>query len=402
VGFAYDVFGNGKTAIRGGFGIVYNERERVMLLDVAQTPPIQYTPILYYGSFSNLLQNSGNLSPSSTAGLSVTGKVPTVYNFSIGIQRDIGYKTVLDVAYVGALGRHLLQERNINTLPYGAHFLASNLDSTTGRPLPDTFLVPYSGYSSIQIDEFASTSNYHSMQVQLNRRFTRGLQFGASWTWSKSMDYVSNDFAAVSAIVSPRVWNYGKSDFDRTHIVQVNWTWDIPAATKLVKSRIVGVIADHWQLSGIASFISGAPSGVSFTALNGVDIPGGGDGVRPLVLSNPILDKSERSLTRYFNTSVFGVPAVGTAGNAPRDVFRGPGTNNFDMSIFKNIPVFRERARFQLRFEAYNAFNHTQFSGVNTAATFNTATGQQTNAAFGTVTSARGARVGQVSARFIF
>lgn len=401
-GFAYDLFGNGKTALRGGFGIVYNERERVLLLDVAQTPPIQYTPIIYYGSFSNLLQSSGNLSPSSTGGLALPGDVPTVYNYSIGIQREIGFKTVLDVAYVGALGRHLLQERNLNTLPYGTHFLASSQDSTTGKPLPDTYLEPYSGYSSIQYDEFASSSNYHSMQVQLNRRFAHGLQLGGSWTWSKSMDFVSNDFAAVAVVTPIRIWNYGKSDFDRTHVVQINWTWDIPAATKLVKNAVVGAIADHWQLSGIASFISGAPTGVSFTALNGVDIPGGGDGVRPVVLSNPILSKGQRTLTQYFQTNAFGVPAVGTYGNAPRDVFRGPGINNFDMSIFKNIPVFKERAHFQLRFEAYNTFNHTQFSGVNSSATFNTATGQQTNAAFGSVTAARTARVGQASLRVTF
>jgi hypothetical protein len=401
-GFAYDLFGNGKTALRGGFGVVYNERERVLLLDVAQTPPIQYTPIIYYGTFNNLLQNSGTLSPSSTAGLSLTGKVPTVYNYSFGVQRELGWKTVLDVAYVGALGRHLLQERNINTLPYGTHFLASSQDATNGRPLPDTFLAPYRGYSSIQIDEFASSSNYHSMQLQVNRRFARNLSLGGSWTWSKSMDLVSNDFAAVAAVTPTRIWNYGKSDFDRTHIVQVNWTWDIPAASRLVNNRVVGAVGDNWQLSGIASFISGAPTGVSFTAANGVDIPGGGDGVRPLVLSNPILPKDQRTLTQYFRTSVFAVPAVGTYGNAPRDVFRGPGINNFDMSIFKNIPVYKDRARLQLRFEAYNAFNHTQFSGVNTSAIFNTATGQQTNAAFGSVTSARGARVGQASLRFIF
>jgi hypothetical protein len=402
VGFAYDLFGNGKTALRGGIGIVYNERERVLLLDVAQTPPIQYTPINYYGSFSTLLQSSGNLSPSTTAGLSLPGKVPTVFTYSFGIQRDLGFKTVLDIAYVATLGRHLLQERNINTLPYGAHFLPSSLDSTTGKPLSDIFLAPYSGYSTIQIDEYASNSSYHSMQLQVNRRFARGLQLGSSWTWSKSMDYVSNDFAAVADVVPTKIWNYGKSDFDRTHVVQVSWTYDIPPATTLVKNAVVGAIADHWQLSGIASFISGAPSGVSFTALNGVDIPGGGDGVRPLVLSNPILSKGQRTLTQYFNTSVFGVPAVGTAGNAPRDVFRGPGINNFDMSIFKNIPVFHERARFQLRFEAYNAFNHTQFSGVNSSAVFNTVTGAQTNAAFGNVTSARTARVGQASLRVIF
>jgi hypothetical protein len=403
LGFAYDVFGNGKTAIRGGIGIVYNARERVLLNDVARTPPIQYTPTIYYSNFSSLLQNSGTITPSTTAGLDLVGKVPTVYNFSLAVQRDLGFKTVLDVAYVGALGRHLLQERNLNTLPYGTHFLPSSQDPTTGRPLSDIFLVPYPGYGpTIQYDEFASSSNYHAMQVQLNRRFARGLQLGGTWTWSKSMDFVSNDFAFVAVAAPLRAWNYGKSDFDRTHIVQINWVWDLPHATRLVKSRVVGAVADHWQLSGIASFISGAPTGISFTALGGVDIPGGGDGVRPVVLSNPILPKDQRSLTQFFRTDVFGVPAVGTFGNAPKDVFRGPGINNFDLSIFKNIPILKERARFQLRFEAYNAFNHTQFSSVNTSATFNTTTGQQTNAAFGTITGARGARVGQGSLRFIF
>jgi len=401
VGFAWDVFGNGKTAVRGGFGLVHNERERVMLLDIAQTPPIQYTPILYYSSFSSLQTSTGNLSPSSTAGLSLSGKVPSVYNFSLGIQRDLGFKTVLDVAYVGALGRHLLQERNLNTLPYGTHFLAANQDPTTGKPLPDTFLEPYLGYSSIQEDEFASNSSYHSMQVQVNRRFARGLQIGGAWTWSKSMDYVSNDFAAVADIVPIKIWNYGKSDFDRTHIVQINWLWDVPGATKLVKNKFVGAIGDHWQLSGIASFISGAPSGIGLSTTNGLDLPGGGDGVRPLVLSNPILPKGQRSILQYFNTSMFALPAIGTAGDAPRDVVRGPGTNNFDMTVFKNFPI-HDKVNVQLRFEAFNAFNHTQFSGINTTAQFNPATGQQVNAAFGNLTSARNSRVGQASLRIRF
>jgi hypothetical protein len=402
IGFAWDVFGNGKTAIRGGFGLVHNERERVMLLDIAQTPPIQYTPIVYYSSFASLLKSTGNLAPSSTAGLSLNGNVPSVYNFSLGVQRDLGFKTVLDVAYVGALGRHLLQERNLNTLPYGTHFLASSQDSTTGRPLSDVFLEPYSGYSSIQEDEFASNSSYHAMQVQVNRRFAKGLQLGGSWTWSKSMDYVSNDFAAVADIVPIKIWNYGKSDFDRTHIVQINWLYDLPGLTKLIRNnKVAGVIGDHWQLSGIASFISGSPSGIGLSTTNGLDIPGGGDGVRTLVLSNPILPKSQRSITGYFNTTVFALPAIGTPGNAPRDVVRGPGTNNFDMTVFKNFPI-KDKVNVQLRFEAYNAFNHTQFSGMNTTAQFNPTTGQQVNAAFGTLTSARGARVGQISLRASF
>ncbi len=400
-GFAYDVFGDGKTAVRGGFGIVYNTRERVLLLDVARTPPLQYTPTIYYGTFATLLQSAGTLFPVSTNGLSVAGNVPSVYNYSLGIQRSLGFNTVLDVAYVAALGRHLLALRNIATLPYGFRFLSANQDTTTGRPLPDNFLVPYRGYSSVTIEEFSTGSSYHSMQMQVNRRFARGLQFGATWTWSKSMDYGSNDWASIAQQAPRRVWNYGKSDFDRTHIVQINALWEAPKLTKLVNNKILGAIGDHWQFSGIASFVSGGPAGISLSTTTGLDIPGGGDGVRPIVLSNPILPKGERTLTRYFRPDVFAMPALGTFGNAPRDVVRGPGINNFDLSATKSIPI-REKYRFQLRFEAYNAFNHTQFSSMNTVAQFNPATGQQVNAALGTLTGARTPRTGQASLRFLF
>ena len=400
-GFAFDVFGDGKTAVRGGFGIFYNTRERVLLLDVARTPPIQYTPIVYYGAFPTLLQSPGTLFPVSTAGLSAPGDVPSVYNFSLGIQRNLGFNTVLDLAYVGALGRHLLALRNLNTLPYGFRFLPASRDYTTGRPLSDIFLAPYRGYSSVTIDEFSTGSNYNSMQLQVNRRFTRGLQFGASWTWSKSMDYGSNDWSSIAQWASRRVWNYGNSDFDRTHIVQIHALWEAPRLTRLVRNKVLGVIGDNWQLSGIASFVSGEPRGLSLTTTTGLDIPGGGDGVRPVVLASPVLPKSERSLTRFIRRDVFAMPELGSFGNAARMVFRGPGVNNFDLAVNKYIPVY-EKYRLLLRFEAYNAFNHTQFSSVNTTVQFNPATGQQVNAALGTITGARTPRVGQASLRFLF
>jgi hypothetical protein len=169
-----------------------------------------------------------------------------------------------------------------------------------------------------------------------------------------------------------------------------------------VKNPVVGALFDNWQLSGVASFISGAPSGISLSTTNGLDIPGGGDGVRTLVLSKPILAKSNRTMLQYFNTSVFAIPAIGTYGNAPRDVVRGPGINNFDMSIFKNIPIYHERVKGQLRFEAYNTFNHTQFSSMNTTAQFNPTTGAQVNAAFGNLTAARTPRIGQIAFRVTF
>jgi hypothetical protein len=402
VGFAYDVFGDGKTAVRGGFGMFYNTLERGGITwSFPTNPPVQYTPTIYYGNLNNFINSSGVLFPSSVTGMSRTGEIPTVYNYSLGIQRDIGFQTVLDVAYVGSLGRHLFQQRDVNMLPYGARFLPQNLDTTTGRPLSDVFLRPsYQGFNSVNYLENASNSSYHSLQVQANRRFSRGLQFGVSWTWSKAMDYADGDTSSVATYVNPRVWNYGKAGYDRTHNLVFNWVWDVPDASKVWRNGFSRMVLDHWQLSGIASFVSGAPTGISFSTVDGADITGGGDGARVIVTGKAALSAGDRSFTRFFDTSVFARPAVGTIGNAPKDVFRGPGINNWDLSLFKNFPV-RERASFQLRWEMYNAFNHAQFSSVDATARFD-ASGKQVNTRFGAITADRDPRRMQGSLRFTF
>ena len=401
VGFAYDVFGDGKTAIRGGAGIMYNTRERVLLLDLISNPPVQYTPTIYYSNIPTLAQTTGILFPSNSAGLSRNGDTPRAYSFSLGVQRDIGWGTVLDVAYAGTMGRNLLQLRNINTLPYGARFLPENRDptSTTGTPLPDNFFRPYPGYGNITIDEYASSSNYNSLQVQVNRRFARSLQFGGAWTWSKSLDYTSNDWGGVAQYINPRIWNYGPSDFDRRHTLTINWLYDLPKLTSVVPSRAVGWVFDNWQFSGVAMFQSGQPRAVGID-LQGRDTTGGGDGVRVDVTGPISIAKSEHTFNRFFNTDNVAMPAFGSPGNASKVQFYGPGINNFDLSFFKNFPI-KENMRVQLRWEMYNAFNHTQFSGVNSTARFNTQ-GQQINTQFGQITSARDPRVMQGSLRFQF
>jgi hypothetical protein len=316
------------------------------------------------------------------------------------VQRDIGFRTVLDVAYVGSLGRHLYQRRDLNTLPYGARFLPQNQDPTTGRPLPDNFLRPYQGFGSVGYLEPASNSSYHSLQVQANRRFSRGVQFGAAWTWSKAMNYTDGDTGTVATYAPLRVWNYGKAGHDRTHILVVNWLWDLPRASALWNNVAVRSVFDNWQVSGIASFQSGTPLGIGLSTTDAADITGGGDGARVVVLDNPILPKGERTIQRHFRTEVFARPAQGTWGNAPRDVIRGPGLNSWDISLFKNFPV-TEAARFQFRWELYNAFNHAQFQGVDTTARFDPA-GTQVNGRFGALTSTGPGRVMQGSLRFSF
>jgi hypothetical protein len=248
--------------------------------------------------------------------------------------------------------------------------------------------------------ENASTSNYHSLQVQANRRFSRGLQFGAAWTWSKAMDFTDGDTGTVARFVPIRVWNYGKAGFDRTHNLVINWVYDLPKVSGQWNNLFSRQVLDNWQLSGIASFVSGAPSGIGFSTVDGADITGGGDGARVVVTGKATLPRGDRSFYRFFNTSVFARPAVGTIGNAPKDVIRGPGINNWDISIFKNFPV-REGMNFQFRLEMYNAFNHAQFSGLDTTARFDVQ-GNQVNSRFGQIISDRDPRRMQASLRFYF
>lgn len=400
VGFAYDVFGDGKTAIRGGAGIMYNTRERVLLLDVIANPPVQYTPTIYYSNVAALAQSTGILFPGNSGGLSRNGDTPRIYSFSFGVQRELGWNTVLDVAYAGTLGRNLLQLRDINRLPYGARFHPENQDpSNPGSPLPDNFFRPFPGYGAITIDEFASSSNYNSLQVQVNRRFSRGLQFGAAWTWAKALDYASNDWGGVATYLPLRIWNYGPSDFDRPHTLAINWTYDVPRLTSVVAVRPLGWVFDNWQFAGVAMFQTGQPRSVGID-LQGRDTTGGGDGVRVDVVGPIALAKSERTFERWINTDGVRMPAFGSPGNASRVLFYGPGINNFDLTFFKNFPI-REQTTLQLRWEMYNAFNHTQFSNLNSTARFN-AQGQQINPQFGQLTSARDPRLMQVSLRFRF
>ncbi|MGH6630736.1 MAG: hypothetical protein ACREB3_13480, partial [Burkholderiales bacterium] len=253
LGFAYDVFGNGKTAVRGGFGIFYNRQNLDAVLNpFTSQAPIVETPVINFGNLSTFLNSSGLLFPQNVLGIDESGKVPSNMNFSLSVQQNIGFGTILDVAYVGALGRHLLWQRNLNSIPFGANFKPENADPTNpATPLPQAFLRPLRGYGNLNYREWAATSNYHSLQLSANRRFAESLQFGLSWTWSKSLDFNSGDTDTVSALVPVRVWNYGLSSFDRTHVLKLNWLWDLPKASG--GNRLMRRVLNDWQMSGIAS-----------------------------------------------------------------------------------------------------------------------------------------------------
>lgn len=398
-GFAWDVFGTGKTALRAGFSL---SNHLLRYEPGAAGPPLNFTPRVFHGNFDSYLASadSGVLFPEGRVrnAFDINHKSPTVMNMSIGIQQDIGWDTVVETKYVGTLGRNLQYRPDINLLPYGTRFLPENQDPTTGRPLPDNFLRPYQGIGNVDYVTGAGSSNYHSLQVQANRRFAQGMQFGLAYTFSKSMDYG----LANVAIYRPRdVWDYGKSDFDQTHILTINYTYQLPSLSqRLNDNTVVKAIFDDWQLAGITSFSSGVPLGITYSQTFGTDLVGGGDGQRVNVIADPRLHEA-RSVDKQFNTAAFSAPGFGDPGNAPKDVFRGPGINNWDLTVTKNIPIGSEARKLLFRWEFYNAFNHTQFSTVDNTARFD-ASGNQVNGRFGQATAARSARIMQGSLRFTF
>jgi hypothetical protein len=401
VGFSYDVTGDGKTAIRGGFGVFHNLRPAGgTLRTLTQQPPVQLNPSIYYGDMSTYLGAGGVTFPSDVNGWVKNVKTPVLYNFTIGVQRDVGFGTVVDVAYVGSIQRNLEQTRNINRVPPGSRLLPQNLDTTTGRPLIDNFFRPFPGFGSISLRNNDGIANYHSAQVAINRRFARGFQFGIAYTYSRVKGTANTDGQEVATYFDVRQRNFDYLNYDQPHVFVLNYTWDLPKASRLWDNRMLSAVFDNWQVSGITTLASGIPREITFSTVDAADITGGGDAGRVVLAGNPNLPRGERTAQRWFDTSVVKRPAPGDFGNASRLPVRGPGINNFDVTFFKNVPI-RGRAALQLRWEMYNVFNHPQYLDVDRAARFDAA-GNQVNARFGQAISARIPRIMQGSVRLSF
>ena len=303
---------------------------------------------------------------------------------------------------MGSLSRNLFYLYNINPIPMYAHFDPANQDPTQpGRPLPDNFLRPYKGYGNLNVYQNAGSSNYNALQVSINRRFTHGLQFGVAYTRSKTLGVSPDDTSSVSPYFATRARNYGPLSFDRPNMFVVNYMFDLLKVGKKIGWRPAGWVLDNWQVSGITSFISGSPFTPGFSTTDGQDITGSTEGPRINVTGSPYLDKGDRNFYKNFNTSVFARPALRDFGNAGLGLLYGPGTNNWDLSVSKRFPIFSEARFVQFRTEMFNAWNHTQFSGLYTTARFDTS-GAQVDPNFGAYSAARAPRLIQLSLKLIF
>jgi len=397
IGFAYDVFSNNKTILRGGFGMMHDRTQGNLIFNtVFNNPAVVQTASVSANNVVNLptLQGSfGNGVLSNVLGASRDGKVPTVYSFSLGVQHELGRDMTLDVAYVGTMSRHLVTSRDINAIPYGAAFskdvqdpnCVDNQDPAQpvfpGGVVPDVqpglqpeyaaagfnfngfctfgyhnftsaFLVPYKGYGQIAYLEFNGTSNYNSLQVSLQRRFSQGLTFGAVYTWSKSLATANSDQDTQDPFNA--LLDYRATSWDRTHVFAANYVYDLPSVTKHFGGpKWLSYVTDNYQLSGVTQFMTGTPIDLnsSFSFPPGSVTGSNQYGALPFYYS---LDDSGNPM----------LPAIGAPNRGSRDTLRTGGMQNWDMSLFKNIP-FGERYSVQLRLEAFNVFNHPNFNDKN-------------------------------------
>ena len=458
LGIAWDIRGDGKTVLRFQGGVYHAPRVGGGTTggNLVNNQPANRSFSIDYGNINNLAALTGTAitRPSTINAVEVNSHTPSIYNFTLGVQRDIGFKTVLEASYVGSFARHLGQRININDVPDGSKLGTNNIDPVTGSRKGDEFLRPYRGYGDITMVTWAGTSNYNSLQVQANRRYTRGFQAGLAYTYSKSFDYANDDSSDVFFARPYKAFNYAPSDFDQTHIFTINYIYDVPkASVHLNNNKFAAAILDNWQISGTTSYASGKPKNItvsysstaatislgqpcpvgstltSSTATTQVctpitDFTGGGINARMFMVCDPMkgdFGADSTGTPRSFNVGCFAKPfATGQIGNQPRNNVRMPSIFNNDLAFFKNIPL-GEKHSLQLRWEIYNIFNHTNFRDIDAAATWGlvvknpggsaascslsnvcTTAFQQTNTRFGAATAARTPRVMQASIRFNF
>jgi len=396
-GVAWDPMGSGRTAIRASWGtyhVAASGADRSFNFRQGG-PSFEFRQQILHGDIPTMLTATPVTNPTNVSGTNRIRQKELNYQYTVGIQQELGWGTVLDLAYVGNTSRHRAVDWNFNLLPQGIRFEESSRDTTTSSsPLGDNFLRPFVGFGNMTVTGNGGTDRYDSLQMQVNRRFTGGFEIAGSYTWQNGLQ--TGQYQQLNLVRKDR-----NTDI-QSHMLNISYVIDLPAGSKLIPGKVSRFILDNWQISGVNTFATGKPEDVSLATNDGFDFTGGGESCGVVQTGPAILPRGERGFDRWFDTSVFQRPSGrGDIGNQCQNYqFRLPGINNWDISFFKNFPVGEDK-KFQLRWEMYNALNHTQFSGVNNTARFNPA-GEQTNAQFGRVTSARQERRMQVALRFNF
>lgn len=397
VGFAYDLTGDGKTVVRGGFGMFYERIQGNDVYDGGPNPPFSFNPAVnnVFLSDPSIALSDGQkaavpIFPASFRALDRAYLVPTSQQWNFGIQHELGPRTVLSVAYVGNSNIHQRIQRNINQP------LTGRTDVRDGSTKVNT-VRPFPGFGAIVSGENSTSGNYHSLQANFRIDNVRGLTFQSSYTWAKSIDYTFSDNAGNAYDAYDLSKDRALSDLDRRHILVMNYIYELPFF-RSHPNAFARQTLGGWQISGITMFQTGLPNTATFPG----DIAGVGLGnIRADLVGDP--NSGPKTIDEWFNKSAFAAPITTpvdpsdplTFGSSGRNVIRRPGRNNWNLSLFKVISLasLTEGAQLQFRFETFNSLNHTQFNNYDA----NFASGN-----FGKITSTYDARRIQFGLKFSF
>jgi len=406
LGIAWDPYGDGKTSIRSGYGIFYDTAlYGIYEQNIFANPPFNNSISIPNTQFANPGAGSPSISasPRTLHGTPYQLNTPYSQQWSFDVQRQFAHSLVVDAGYYGQKGTHLLGIRDINEVPVGLAYssgvIAPNTFVTSATTPRLNALRPYRGYGAINMLETNYNENYNSLQVNVDKRFSGNTSFGLAYTWSKGMGDTQSDRSNAPQNSYNVAAERGRLSIDRTHVATANFVVDVPGFRD--QKGFAGHVLGGWEVSGIATFQTGLP----LTGLSGLgNDPAGlgflgasSAGPRPDQICNPNDSRlAPRTLSQYFATSCFAEVPLGQLrpGNAGRGAIRGPGLQRWDTSLFKNFKLpLTEQTSMQLRGEAFNVFNHTNYNAVNTTLG---------SSQFGRITQTRDPRIIQIALKLYF
>ncbi len=388
-GFAFDPTHHGSFAIRGGAAIYYDRLPAGDLATAGGNPPFVNTLSLFNGNIDNLSSGNAASFPVSVTSYRPNNVViPAVYNWSFGFQKKLPANALLDVNYVSTQGRHLLRQVNINTVTPQAQAASPSANQNALRP--------YQGYTNILLWESSAASSYHGLQTRLTRRYSR-LTYSFAYTFSKALTDANDKTGFTPQDPTNYRAERSHASYDRNHIFVASYVYELPFFHS--RRDLLGKLAGGWQISGITQFQSGQWLTVTFDSPTGSRRP---NRIGPIQYLDPrqvqTLTAGNNAATAgnyFFNPTPgtsFSNPVAGEYGNAAPAILNGPGRNNWDLSLFKTFKL-NERASFQFRGEAFNAWNHASFRNPNVDSSVR---------AYGTISDAGPPRILQLGLKFLF